>query len=235
MAPKRTPPRAIVFFDIDGTLMTSGPAAREAVGYALRTVFGTSGSYLTHSFDGKTDPQIYLEIMEEAGFDRGYVRKNLKKVYELYLAELGNRMAEPGVAKVFPGVRELLERLRKEGVVLGLLTGNIRNGARLKLKSAMLLEHFSFGAFADCSEERNIIAEHALRIAREETRNDFEGKHTTVIGDSIHDIGCARRIYARSVAVATGKTPIEILRKYSPDFLFQDFSNVEEVLNAILA
>jgi phosphoglycolate phosphatase len=224
----------LVLFDIDGTLMTSGMAAREAVGHALSTVFGTPGKYMTHSFDGKTDPQIYLEIMGDAGFDGDYVRQNLKKVYELYLAELERRIKEPGIAKVFPGVRELLQRLREKGVSLGLLTGNIREGARLKLQSAMLLEYFSFGAFAECSEERNVIAEHALRIAREETGRSFEGRHTTVVGDSIHDIGCARRIYARSVAVATGKTPIEILREYSPDFLYRDFSDVENVLNAIL-
>src|SRR6185369_16652039 len=115
-------------------------------------------------------------------------------------------------ASLFPGVRELLERLNKlDDVLVGLLTGNILRGAELKLRRWNLEPYFRFGAFGDDHENRSVLAQIALDKARALSGRPFSGAETTVIGDTPKDITCARAIGARAVAVATGSISREAL------------------------
>jgi len=223
----------LILFDIDGTLLSAGRAARESILAALRAVLGWDGTADGNDFSGKTDPQILRELVEESvGADR--FQAELARVLDRYVEELRSRLRPEAVVPK-PGVPQLLERLAREpNVVLGLLTGNIERGARLKLDPPGFNRYFPFGAFGDDSADRYCLPAVAVARARERTGRDFAGESVVIIGDSVHDVGCGRPLGARTVAVATGPTPAERLAAERPNALFQDFSDVRAAAEAIL-
>ena len=223
----------LVLFDIDGTLLSAGRAARESILAALAAVLGWEGSSDGTDFSGKTDPQILRElVMESVGRPR--FEAALESVLDRYVEELSRRL-RPEAVVVKPGVSALLDRLADDRrVTLGLLTGNIERCARLKLEPAGLNRYFSFGAFGNDSADRYCLPPIAVARAREETGRDFPSESVVIIGDSVHDVGCGRSIGARTIAVATGPTSAEGLAAERPDALFLDFSDVDAAQEAIL-
>jgi phosphoglycolate phosphatase len=223
----------LVLFDVDGTLISAGRAARESIVAALRSVLGWEGSSDGNDFSGKTDPQILRELVLEAvGSER--FESTLGAVLDRYVEELERRLRPEAVVPK-PGVARLLARLEGEpDVTLGLLTGNIERGARLKLKPPGFNRYFSFGAFGDDSADRYSLPAIAVGRARERTGREFAGRSIVIIGDSVHDVACGRSVGARAIAVATGPTAPEKLAAERPDFLFADFSDVDAAAEAIL-
>jgi phosphoglycolate phosphatase-like HAD superfamily hydrolase len=216
--PNVSPARRLVLFDIDGTLITCRGRAGDALARALKVTFGTPGPVETYRYSGKTDPQIVHELMAGAGLSRAEVTPRLPEVFSTYLATLAETLC--GVATPLPGVRALLDSLiLRDDVALGLLTGNIEPGARIKLREAGLDGYFTVGAFGSDDEIRN----HLVPVARERARarwgDDFPGERTIVVGDAEADVLCARAGGARAVAVASGWTERERLAALSPDVL----------------
>jgi phosphoglycolate phosphatase-like HAD superfamily hydrolase len=158
----------LILFDIDGTLLSAGRAARDSILAALGSVLGWEGSADGNDFSGKTDPQILRELVAESvGADR--FDRTLAEVLDRYVEELRRRL-RPETVVPKPGVPELLERLAREpGVVLGLLTGNIERGARLKLEPPGFNRFFPFGAFGDDSADRYCLPAVAVARALERT------------------------------------------------------------------
>jgi phosphoglycolate phosphatase-like HAD superfamily hydrolase len=223
----------LILFDIDGTLLSAGRAARESILAALRAVLGWDGTADGIDFSGKTDPQILRELVEET-VGAARLQAELAPVLDRYVAELRNRL-HPEAVVPKPGIAELLERLAREpNVVLGLLTGNIERGARLKLDPPDFNRFFPFGAFGDDSADRYCLPAFAVARARERTGRDFAGESVVIIGDSVHDVGCGRPLGARTIAVATGPTSVETLAAERPHALFSDFSDLRAASEAIL-
>src|SRR5262245_3286401 len=229
----------LVLFDIDGTLLSAGRAARDSVLAALDRVYGwkanpdapRTGRY---DFSGKTDPQIVRElVMEEVGAER--CEAELTRALDLYLEELGIRLTPESVV-VKPGIAELLRRLAADPrVQLGLLTGNLERGARLKLAPPGFNGYFAFGAFGSDSASRYDLPPLAVERARRHGGPDVSGKAIVIVGDSVHDVACGRPLGVRAVAVATGPTPADRLAAERPDALLPDFSDVDAAMRAILA
>ena len=224
----------LILFDIDGTLLSAGRAARESVLAALTEVYGWSGTADSHDFSGKTDPQIIRELIREAvGDDR--CEAELRRALDRYLEELSGRLSPESVVPK-PGIPRLLERLAAEpSVTLALLTGNLERGARLKLEPPGFNAYFPFGAFGSDSADRYELPAIAIERARERTGRTFAGKSVVVIGDSVHDVACGRSLGVRSIAVATGPTRPERLAAERPDALFESFADVERAAEVILA
>jgi phosphoglycolate phosphatase len=224
----------LVLFDIDGTLLSAGRAARESVLAALADVYGWKESNgHSHDFSGKTDPQIVRELVEE---DVGRTRceELLENALERYLEEFSRRLSPEAVVPK-PGAVELVRRLASlPGVTLGLLTGNLERGARMKLEPPGMNPHFPFGAFGSDSEDRYRLPAIALERAREHCGRRFEGKRIVIVGDSVHDVLCGRPLSVRSVAVATGPTPAARLAELRPDALLESFTDVDAAIEAIL-
>lgn len=223
----------LVLFDIDGTLLSAGRAARESILAALSGVLGWRGSADGNDFSGKTDPQILRElVLDSVGPDR--FEATLEAVLDQYVEELERRLS-PGSVIPKPGIPELLERLARErDVTLALLTGNIERGARMKLEPPRFNRYFPFGAFGDDSADRYCLPAVAVARARERTGRDFSGSSIVIIGDSIHDVACGRSLGARAIAVSTGPTPAAKLAAERPDALFPDFSDVAAAAEEIL-
>ena len=136
--------------------------------------------------------------------------------------------------KLLPGVLELLERLKsRPHVVLALLTGNVSRGARLKLDHYGVWHFFEFGAFADDHRDRNELGRFARARAKEKHGREFAASEIDVIGDTPRDIACGKALGARTIAVATGTWDREELAKHQPDFLIDDLSNVETIMDTL--
>lgn len=224
----------LILFDIDGTLISSGPVALAAFSSALLDTFGTAGDIQNYRFEGRLDPIIVLELMTAAGFPRATVEKKLPSALALYLDRLERALSDSS-PRLKPGVREILDDLSaRPGIVNALLTGNVERGARIKLTAAGLWDYFAFGAWGDEGPTRNDLGPVALRRAREKTGKAFLGKESVVVGDSRHDVLCGKAIGARVVAVATGRTGASELEAAGADVVLTDLSDLSIAREAIL-
>ncbi len=225
----------LVLFDIDGTLLDPAGVGRRAMLAAMERVFGTTGPADGYRMAGKVDTQIVTELLRAAGLDDARIRTTLPTYWAHYVAELRRIIGEHPV-RVLPGVRALLERLREHPqVVLGLLTGNIRAAAWIKLAAVSLAEYFDeMGAFGDEAHSRPELPVIAARRAAERFGKEFRGKDIVIVGDTPADIQCGQTVGAKTIAVATGPYSCETLRQHNPDYCFPDLQDTEAVLAAIL-
>ncbi len=226
----------LILFDIDGTLLTSAGAAGPPFRRALEAVFGTSGPAEGYSFAGRTDPQIARELLALAGVPAEQAEARLEQVWELYLQELPQALATARIT-VLPGVPALLDGLEQDpSGILGLLTGNVREGARMKLDAAGLgFDRFAVGAFGSDHGHRPELPAVAIRRAEERFGHRFSGKSVVIIGDTPHDVACGEHLGVRTIAVATGTYDADALAACQPDYLFESLADTEGVHRAIFS
>ena len=223
--------KRLLLFDIDGTLIHSGWAGVFALRRALQERFQIDDELKDIEFAGMTDSNIVKAILDKHGLDStpAHVASFLDSYLHYLSLELPQR-----VGNVLPGVLELLEKLRhRPGLVLALLTGNVSRGARLKLEHYGVWHFFEFGAFADDHHDRNQLGAFARARAREKHGIEFDPSQIDVIGDTPRDIACGNAIGARTIAIATGTWPRHKLAEHSPDFLFDDLCEVDEVIRTL--
>ena len=227
-------PVRLILFDIDGTLLRDGVSSKIAFARALRETYNTSGPVDGFKFAGMTDPECVTEIMRLAGIDDRIIHQRRDECLRRYVEILQSEMLLHDDAHLFPGVRELLERLNKlDDVLVGLLTGNVLRGAELKLRRWDLERYFRFGAYGDDHEDRPVLAQIALEKGRTLSGKPLTGRDTTVIGDTPKDVACARAIGARAVVVATGSVGRDELKKSAPDALLDSFEDHTAALRAL--
>ena len=218
----------VCLFDIDGTLLNTGGAGQRAMERALTAAFALTD--LAHDIPaaGRTDRAITTDLFHHHGI--ADEPANWKRFLDAYLEQLPLTLAELD-GQVLPGVFEVLEALAGRGdVALGLLTGNFRCGADLKLLHYKLDHHFEFGGFGDDCFDRDDVARVALDEACRHLDREYTPDHIWVIGDTPSDVKCARAIGAHAVAVATGIFSYEELEPAQPDHLFSDFSDPAQLL-----
>jgi phosphoglycolate phosphatase-like HAD superfamily hydrolase len=225
----------LILFDIDGTLVTTNGIAKEAFSEAIEETLGTPSIAREHDFAGKTDQQIYSEIIRESRIHNDMAAKHQDAVFALFFHKLEARLNTENIT-VLPGVRALLDALRQEeAATLALLTGNMLQGARIKLTPPRLLEYFSFGAFGNDALHRHDLPEIAVARAYDRTGATFKAKDVVIIGDTPHDIDCGRHLNVRSIGVATGGYSHEALAEAKPDHLFSDLTETEQLLDVIFS
>jgi phosphoglycolate phosphatase len=221
----------LILWDIDGTILQAAGAGMKALHSALPDVFGLSGSFAGIDFAGRTDIWIIRQIFARFGIDD--TPENRARYIEGYIAALPAMLKSSG-ARVLPGVSEILTRAADHpGVVQGLLTGNLRRGAETKLGHHDLFGFFPIGAFADDSEVRNELGPVALRRARDHWGLEFPSSRVWIVGDTPHDIHCARAIGARVLAVATGASTVSDLSLHSPDALLEHLGDTAAFWKAL--
>lgn len=226
--------RRLILFDIDGTLVR-GTAARKAFQIGLEAAYGTAGAIDTYDFSGKTDPQIARELLTGAGIEAARVDAGLASLWSRYLAELEKRLPNEPM-RVLPGVSALLDALDARGdAALGLVTGNVADGARLKLGSVGLFERFRVGGFGSDHELRNHLPGIAIARAREAWGVDFRRADVWVVGDTPLDVACGQHEGVRTLAVATGRHGAAELAACGPDAVAEDLSDLDGVLATLLS
>jgi phosphoglycolate phosphatase-like HAD superfamily hydrolase len=215
----------LVLFDIDGTLVRTGGAGVKAFAKVFETEFGSRDGFENLKFGGRTDVSLVREFF---GVHKiAATSENFQRFFGRYVFWLDHILQKSETATC-PGVWEFIHQLQtlSQPPLLGLLTGNIRLGAEIKLRHFDLWKVFATGAFADDHEDRNQIAaiarERGCKILGEQLRHE----QVLVIGDTALDIGCARAIGARALAVATGGSTLEDLRRHAPDWAVADLKAV---------
>lgn len=226
----------LLLFDIDGTLVTAQGAGRLAIHRALEEVYGTAGDIDRYDFRGKTDPRIVLDLMGAAGFEEADIRARLSRCFEAYVRELTVLVGDGGRVRTMPGMGALVTALSgRRDALVGLLTGNIEAGARVKLRSTGLWGHFRVGAFGSDDHDRRRLPAIARERARAVLGHDIPFERITIIGDTPLDVDCARACGAVAVAVATGQYAHGELAACAPDHLFGDFSDVDRAVDTLCA
>ena len=222
--------RRVAFFDIDGTLMTGGPAKNAFCG-AMIDRFGTVGNVEEVSFGGKTDPQIARELLVGIDYSVDLIEERFPSLWHSYTERLADELTQCPM-QVLPGVHELLNILKRmDDIGVGLLTGNIARGAQLKLDSAGLTEHFVLGSYGSDHEEREHLSRIALQRARDMWNPALCPENTVVIGDTPRDVDCGLAIGARTLAVATGSFSSSQLAKAGANRVVIDLTDTDEIVS----
>jgi phosphoglycolate phosphatase-like HAD superfamily hydrolase len=217
--------------------LTAG-AGRRAIVAAVTEEVGHVAGMREVRFDGKTDPQIVTELLEAAGHPGPHRSERVSALCSRYVDLLQHELRQPTCrTTVMPGVHPLLDRLEREaGVILGLLTGNMEHGAALKLQAAGLdPSRFRVGAYGSDSAHRRDLPPIAARRAEPYFGRVPKGAEVVIIGDTPADIACGTGIDARAVAVATGAYSVADLMACGPHAAFENLSDTDRVIEAILA
>lgn len=217
----------LLLWDIDGTIISSGGCGEASLRLAVREIFGTEDDLRDIEIAGRTDTRIARQLLRKYG--RPETDEGIAEIVNCYLRILPILLPQK-VGRLLPGVGEVLAALApREDVVLALLTGNVVAGARHKLSHYGVWHYFAFGAYADDHHERNELGPIAMKRARE-LGHDFAPQDVWVIGDTPHDIACARAFEAKVLAVATGNFNSTALAEFKPDALFEDMMDTSRVV-----
>lgn len=226
------PARALVLFDIDGTLIRrAGPHHREALSEAIRRVARLETTTDGIPVQGMLDRDILAIMMRRAGASEALIRRSMPQLVETAQAVYA-RTCPKLERKVCPGARALLVKLRRRGVPVGLVTGNLSRIAWKKMEQAGLRRYFRFGVFSEEARDRSGLVRIAVRRARREGWIDASSR-ISLIGDHPNDVLAAQANRIRSVAVATGMATADELAGAEPDVLVTDLRALQ--LNALLA
>jgi len=219
-----------VLFDIDGTLINPGGAGRRSVTRVFYEMFSIHDAFAGARMAGKTDIQIIKEGLARYGLPigDGILTSILSRYVEILQTEIPNPKGH-----INPGVVELLDALREtDGYWLGLLTGNIERGARIKLGAFGLNEYFQVGAFGDDSEDRNRLLPIAVEKLRAMAGIDIGYGDCIVVGDTPLDVRCSKPFGAKSIAVATGPYSYESLLGTGADYVLRDLSCAIDIIKS---
>lgn len=207
----------LILFDIDGTLIATGGAGERAFAEVCRAEFGVLNGTVRLHFAGRTDPSIVRDFFTHHEIEPS--PENFQRFFDRYVFHLEHLLGQLD-GRVLPGVHAWLSAVaaRTEPPLLGLLTGNISLGARIKLGHFGLWDRFETGAFGDDHEDRNQLARIARARARSRLGDDLSGDEILVIGDTPRDVECARAIDAKALSVATGSYSVDELRALRPEW-----------------
>lgn len=219
----------VCLFDIDGTLISSGGAGKAALEAALASEFGITHVIEKLQLSGRTDRAIAHDLLHYLGLDHS--PETWQRLIQGYLRHLPDTLrTTPG--RVLPGIVELLQVFQKRGdILVGLLTGNLREGARVKLGHFGLYHHFRVGGYGDHHLDRDDVAREALTEVLALLACEIDPGDIWVVGDTPLDIRCARAIGARVAAVCTGWHTREELARHGPDLLLEDLTDPTSLLN----
>jgi len=214
----------LLLFDVDATLVLTGGAGLRALNRAFQRLYSVDNAMYAIAPQGKTDPAIVREIFHKNMPGHAPEAALIANILETYLEFLKEEVAHSDSYEVLPGIAEILNELSgREGVVLGLATGNIETGARIKLQRGDLNRFFAFGGYGSDAEDRVLLVRRAVENAYLQHGRMIDGQDTFVIGDTPLDITAGRSAGCRTVGVATGQYSAEHLREAGADFVIANF------------
>ncbi len=255
-------PDRLILFDIDCTLIDAHGAGGRAIMRAILDVYGVEGQLGDYSFHGRTDPgiirdladlwgagdpasvigryegetqpQVVHDLAERLGAPDDLIDSMVGACIERYVELLAAELAD-GEVEMLPGIKELVTALAVDRrALVGLLTGNVEEGARLKLAPTGLYSLFKVGAYGSDSALRADLPAVAVARAEALTGRRYAGKDVVVIGDTPADIECGASLGVTAIGVATGRHDAEELAAHAPDHLFTDLSDWRAAYAAII-
>jgi phosphoglycolate phosphatase len=213
-----------VLFDIDGTLLVTGGAGAVAWQRAFQEMHGIEANIDEHTHAGMTDPEIAAIVFREVIGREGSAAERAEAIAG-YLSHLQQAVEESEGYRVMPGIEELLPRLTGEGVLLGIVTGNIEAAAQIKLARGDLNRFFAFGGYGSDSSDRTELTKKALERGEQVSGHPLDHAETIVVGDTPRDVKAGHGAGLRVVGVATGNYPITELQEAGADWAIDDVTS----------
>lgn len=228
-------PDKLVLFDIDGTLLHCGSSARESLAEALSEVTGSPLHLRLEDVAGNTDLGIIRTALQRVGALEPEPEKTIQAVSEKYLEILKVKYPARGDQYLYPGVEELLDRVRERADIrMGLLTGNLEPGAKVKLDPFGIWDYFDVGAFGSDSEDRNELPGVAWKKANEQLEEVYGAKQTMIVGDTPRDAVCARKNNTHSLIILRREIWKEAVEVENPDYIAGSTENVDQLLKYLV-
>ena len=214
----------LLLFDVDATLISTGGAGLRALNRAFKKLLDLESAMLDIAPHGKTDPAIVREVFQKRIKEKSATDDVIAEVIEMYVEYLRDEVERSETYHVLPGIRDILAQMRaRADVLMGLATGNVESGARIKLHRGGLNGYFSFGGYGSDAEDRADLVRRAAERAERHHGSRIAGADTFVIGDTPRDIEAGRRAGFRTVGVATGQYPVDQLRDAGADLAISNF------------
>ena len=225
--------KPLVLFDIDETLTTE-MGHPDAFRHAFRMVYNTDTQQPPEGNPGMTDQQIISEILLEKGLDKQEILDKMSICMEEMADFYENSITDRDV-ELYDGVPEVLAELKKRGVLMGLVTGNVERIAWSKLKKAGIADYFRVGGFGSDDPERAELVRIAIKRAEDiGFRPADSNENVFVIGDTPKDIYAGKAAGTKTIGVASGKYPIGELKKAGADFVLDNLKDMQKILGIIL-
>lgn len=209
-----------VLFDIDGTLLVTGGAGAVAWQRAFRELHGIDANIEEHTHAGMTDPEIAAIVFREVIGRDGSEAERAEAIAG-YLSHLEDAVNESSAYRVMPGIEALLPRLTHEGVLLGLVTGNIEAAAHIKLARANLNRFFAFGGYGSDSSDRTELTKRAIERGGIVSGSPLDPAVTIGVGDTPRDVSACHGAGIRVVGVGTGSYSVEQLDRAGADWALE--------------
>jgi len=227
--------KRLILFDIDGTLLVLDTLADLAFRAMTKEIYGVECSFKEISYAGMTDPRILEEVLKLRGVDDEIIAARYTEAIEKYCSYFDDfARGNSYHVTIHPGVIQLLTALEQmPEMQVAILTGNLEYTGWKKLEIAGLKHYFPFGAFGSDSKVRSELVGVALNRAERKYGITYQNKNIIIIGDSPHDVECGKPYGVTSIAVATGHTGIEELKRHAPDYAFKDLGDFEQVIEVI--
>jgi phosphoglycolate phosphatase-like HAD superfamily hydrolase len=213
-----------VLFDIDGTLLVTGGAGAVAWQRAFREMHGIDANIDEHTHAGMTDPEIAAIVFREVIGREGSPAERAEAIAG-YLSHLQQAVEESNGYRVMPGIEELLPRLAGEGVLLGIVTGNIEAAAHIKLGRGDLNRFFAFGGYGSDSSDRTELTKKAIERGEQVSGHPLDPSATIVVGDTPRDVEAGHGAGLRVVGVATGSYAVDELTDAGADWSIENVSD----------
>lgn len=226
--------KKIVLFDIDGTLLKGESKVHlEAFDYAFQHVWKLHASINEIDHAGKTDRKCIFEVLEKHNIERSKIETNLIRTYRAMTYYFKKNSVLKGTYVVNPGINELLSKLANDRHVLGIVSGNLAEIGKLKLKISGIIEFFNVYGFGGISEDRPSLVKEAVRQAEEKFNQKFSKNDIFVIGDTPFDIMTGKVNKTKTIVVVAYRYTADELKKYGPDYILEDFKNYNAVADII--
>lgn len=223
----------LVLFDIDSTLVKHTEGHKASFSAAFKEVYGIDTSMGVINYHGMTDQQIIIGVLKKNGLDEEAIKSKLALCMKSMVRHYNEMLPKEHVT-VFEGVKELLEALSKRGAMLGLVTGNLEEIARGKLKKAGILEYFRIGGFGSDDANRTNLLKIAISRAQEKYGFSFGNDNIFLVGDAPNDINAGKEAGITTIGVATGTYSLKALENSGADFVFDNLKNTKEIAGIIL-
>lgn len=225
----------LVLFDIDGTLIRGRyPGSKGRFTYILKKYLDDEMEIDWNKFDGKPDRAIFKYFLKAKGISEEMMEKKLPEVFEDAYDYMAKNIKPDYKERLIKEAIVLIKKLLlQKNIFIGLLTGNQRDVAHLKIKTVGLTNFFKFGLYGDEADDRNELAKLVFKKAKNFFGLDFLAKNIYIIGDTPHDVNCGKFIAAKTIAVTTGSFSKEELKKTEADLMVESLAD-KKILKFIL-
>jgi phosphoglycolate phosphatase len=225
----------VFLLDIDGTLLHTGGAGTRSLARSFQKIYGIENAFQGITMDGKTDPEIVKEAICLNELKQEIEPDEIDKIFMEYVSFLKEEIWISPNYRLMPGVKEMLEDLyARKNILLGIASGNIQQGAEIKLERGGIHKYFLFGGYGSDSESRGEVIRIAISRARKFLPNiELNKEDIYVIGDTPRDIIFGRQSHATTVGVATGRYSLEELNEFYPDYLLPDLTFYKGLLDLV--